>query len=285
MVRGLVFGWLFLFWSIPGMPGCQEQGPQNFRWPNHNIKARYDFKLPDAVDECSGAISWTDSTFLTHNDDGPAELYEVSYKGNLVRTIAIPGAENVDWEDVTCDTTGTLYISDLGNNRNMRKDLAIYVYTPGAKSARKIRVKYGDQYDFPPIEREKNFDSESIFWWEGALYAITKNRGHHLVKMYRISTQVSDQVVYPVDSMKLFEPITGAAVSPNKKVLAVLGYGKVYLFRLSKGKNFFAQPMDSIRFKYSGQSEAIWWRDQAHLYVGNEAQRVFCFERIRGVGF
>jgi hypothetical protein len=270
---------------LRGLFGCEEQGQEKFLWPKHNIKAHYAFKLPDAVDECSGAISWTDSTFLTHNDDGPAELYEVTYNGRLVRTLAIPNAENVDWEDITRDSLGTVFIADLGNNRNKRQDLAVYGYKPSTQTTSKIEVRYADQHDFPPESSKQNFDSEAVFWWKGNLYALSKNRGYKTVKAYRITPQAGPQKAATVDSVQLFEPITGAAVSPNKNVLAVLGYGKIYLYRLDAGRSVFAHPTDSIRFKKSGQSEAIWWQDQAHLYVANEAQRAFCFEKMDGSGF
>jgi len=270
---------LYLFVLASLCASCQEQGPETFSWPEQGVQAAYAFKLPSPVDECSGAISWTDSTFITHNDDGPPELYEVSYTGRLVSTLPIPGAINTDWEDLTHNGAGTIYISDLGNNRNTRTDLCIYRYTLGTPSAQKIEISYANQHDFPPAEIDKNFDSEAIFYWENNLYIISKNRGHKWVRLYKVPTTPGSYSVSPIDSIKLFEPVTGAAVSPTKKTLAVLGYGKIYFFNLKPGQPIFAHPIDSLRFAKSGQAEAIWWQDATHFYVGNEAQRVFAFEK------
>jgi sugar lactone lactonase YvrE len=33
---------------------------------------------------------------------------------------------NIDWEDITKDKDGNLYVGDFGNNDNERKDLCIY---------------------------------------------------------------------------------------------------------------------------------------------------------------
>ena len=266
--------------------GCRpEQKSQDFDWPRSGFKARYAFRLPDKVDECSGAVPWTDSTFLTLNDDGPAELYEVNYAGRLVSTKPVPGAVNHDWEDLARDSAGTLYISDLGNNFNIRKDLAVYRLRPGTAGAERIGVRYQNQTDYAPTKKGLNFDGEALFYWEGSLYALSKNRGRKTVIAYRIPDQPGDQVAVPVDSARLFHAVTGAAVSPDGQLLGVVAYGMVYLFRLVTGDGPLSHPLACLRFSRSGQSEAIWWRDQAHLYIANEAQRVFCFERLNDGDF
>lgn len=270
--------WAALGWGI----WWPRHTPAEAQWPKSGYRARYAFRLPDAVDECSGAVPWTDSTFLTHNDDGPAELYEVSYQGSLVKTIPVPGARNQDWEDLTRDTTGTLYIADLGNNRNNRHNLALYRYRPGQPTADRLPVRYADQTAWPPPRHRQNYDCEAVFTHRGRLYAVSKNRGRQTVKVYRLPTAPGDSLASVVDSARVFYPITGAAVSPNGKVLALVAYGMVYLYGLDGTERVLAHPLARLRFHKGGQAEAIWWRDAHRLYVANEAQRVFCFERRDG---
>jgi len=43
------------------------------------------------------------------------------------RGITIDNARNYDWEDITIDPEGRLYIGDIGNNDSARRNLAIYV--------------------------------------------------------------------------------------------------------------------------------------------------------------
>jgi len=269
-----------------GLTGCGRRfEAQQFDWPQDTVLARYAFRLPEPVDECSGAVAWTDTSFLTHNDDGPAELFEVSYSGRLVGTLPVPGAANEDWEDLARDSAGTLYISDLGNNRNRRRDLGIYVLPPKAARARFIPVRYEDQQDFPPRQDARNFDCEALFYRSGALWAVTKNRGLPPVKLYRIGLEAGAQVARIADTASFSLPITGADVSPDGSILALCAYGKVYLMRLVPGKGMLSTSLGRMPFAGSGQAEAVWWRDQSHFYVANEEQEVFCFERSDGHPF
>jgi hypothetical protein len=65
--------------------------------------------------------------YWTHNDSGgKAALYAMDLKGNpLGGPLQIEGATNQDWETVCLDTQGRMWIGDLGNNKNKRKDLKI----------------------------------------------------------------------------------------------------------------------------------------------------------------
>lgn len=266
--------------------GCGRRfEAQEFAWPQDTVRARYVFRLPDEVDECSGAVAWTDSSFLTHNDDGPAELFEVSYSGRLLGTRAVPGAANEDWEDLARDTTGTLYIAELGNNWNRRRDLGIYVLKPGAAKARFIPVRYEDQHDFPPRQDARNFDCEALFYRNGTLWGITKNRGLPPVKLYRIALGPGAQQARIADTASFSLPITGADVSPDGRILALCAYGKVYLMRLVPGKGMLSTSLARMPFPGSGQAEAVWWRDQRSFYIANEEREVFRFERADGTPF
>lgn len=84
------------------------------------------FELPDQVKETSGLLFFK-GKIITHNDSGDsANLYELdSLNGNLLRTINITNATNVDWEDIAEDNTH-IYIGDFGNNNGNRTDLKIY---------------------------------------------------------------------------------------------------------------------------------------------------------------
>ena len=54
--------------------------------------------------------------FWTHNDSGnPPALFAVRRDGSLVREYKVAAA-NVDWEDISTDDAGHLYIGDIGDN-------------------------------------------------------------------------------------------------------------------------------------------------------------------------
>jgi hypothetical protein len=131
------------------------------------------------IDEMSGiARSRTyEGVFWVHNDSGDrARIFPIRLDGSVVippfvsrrdssdrpedpsvvyEGIHIEGAVNIDWEDIAIDGD-TLYIADVGNNGNARRDLAVYVVkepnpeaTLQAHALKRVPVAYSDQKAFP----------------------------------------------------------------------------------------------------------------------------------------
>ena len=66
-----------------------------------------------------------------HNDSGDqARLYAINSAGQLLATFEVPGAQNVDWEDIGSgpgrDGSPALYIADIGDNNLSRDELVVY---------------------------------------------------------------------------------------------------------------------------------------------------------------
>lgn len=140
-------------------------------------------RLPEIVTESSGLIFYNDSLLITHNDSGDKPvLYVVNLKGKLVHQVVINNANNVDWEDITKDDKGNIYVADIGNNSNQRKDLKIYkikshnLLNVNSLNAEIIEVSYNEQTDFPPKDEALNFDAEGIAYHNDSLWIITKCR-------------------------------------------------------------------------------------------------------------
>ncbi|RYZ83321.1 MAG: hypothetical protein EOP04_20195, partial [Proteobacteria bacterium] len=53
-------------------------------------------------------------------------VYGLNLEGKIAHEITVSNAKNIDWEDLTSDENGNLYVGDFGNNDNTRKDLCIY---------------------------------------------------------------------------------------------------------------------------------------------------------------
>ena len=82
--------------------------------------------LPNELKEVSGTEVLTNSNLIWMINDGgnKSTLYGVSEKGKIKKEIEIK-AKNTDWEDLTTDEKGTIYIGNFGNNTNSRKNLRI----------------------------------------------------------------------------------------------------------------------------------------------------------------
>src|SRR3954469_24128737 len=76
-------------------------------------------RLPHpAIREASGIVASRrhPGVFWVHGDSGTGpSLFAVRRDGSLVRsyTVKVP---NIDWEDISLDDAGRLYLGDIGNN-------------------------------------------------------------------------------------------------------------------------------------------------------------------------
>jgi len=142
------------------------------------------YSLPKSLKEVSG-ITYAPKTNLvwTLEDSGNEnKIYALDSNGTINKTISIDNTTNVDWEDITQDKNGNLYIGDFGNNDNQRKDLCIYkmdkrsLDKENARPAYKVSFAYPEQKDFPPKKTSLFYDVEGFFEYKNNFYLFTKNR-------------------------------------------------------------------------------------------------------------
>ncbi len=235
--------------------------------------------LPAAVSESSGIVALPErGHFLTHNDAGnKPHLFEIDLEGQVVQTHQL-NLPNVDWEDLTKDEQGNLYIADTGNNNNKRKELAIYktnLESPGEAAA--IRFTYEDQKEYPPSKKEMNFDCEAIFWHGGSLYLISKDRGRkETSKIYRLPDQPGQYKAELIGSYKINAEVTGAAISPNAEMVALVSQEKLHLFRnVRKPAEFYKDYYEEMKLPGAGQTEAVTFADNNTLYLTSEGGNLY----------
>ena len=209
--------------------------------------------LPSLVKETSGIIFFRDRIW-THNDSGgKPELYAIdTATGEIVQTVVLAGAKNVDWEDIAQDLHH-IYIGDFGNNRGNRKDLKIYqllkrdIPRKGNAEIEKYRVinfSYGDQQSFEKRMNRHDFDCEAMVAVGDSLYLFSKNWADQQTKTYVIPAKEGDYNVYPREIFDAGGLITGAGLSPDGSQLALIGYidyeSFMWLFRDYMSTNIFS---------------------------------------------
>ena len=80
------------------------------------------------VDEPSGLVASAThpGVYWTHGDSGNGNwLFAIDAEGKLLARYRVAATENVDWEDITRDDAGNLWLGDIGNNDGQRRDLAV----------------------------------------------------------------------------------------------------------------------------------------------------------------
>ncbi len=241
-------------------------------------KTRYSIKkegvMPVCLNESSGlSKAWQDGYYWTHNDSGGSpELYMIDTQGYIFDTLAIPNANNYDWEDLAKDNLGNIYVGDFGNNSNNRKDLVIYKRSHDI--VEQISFKYPDQM-FTQNE-SRIFDCEAFFWANNSLYLITKSweKGVKNSRMYVLPDTPGDYTAKLLGNLDIKAQITGADISPNGKRFALISYGKVFIFNVLNGNIDFTNPAKCIKIG-KGQTEAIVFENDQKLVFTNENRRIY----------
>ena len=271
----------------------------------------------DALSEVSGIVKSPRGDFYwVHNDsgDGP-RLFAIDPEGTPLRPAflgiavedweghVIDGATHFDWEDIA-QSEGVLYIADVGNNGNARRDLGVYVVNepdplaiPRMRALRYLPVRYPDQSAHPGDVW--HFDCEAVFVADGKLHFLTKHRQSRRIregapgtKLYRLDTQYTDRenVLTLIGRRDDVAQVTGADLSPDGARLAVATYTTLWIFdRPAQGGDWLSGEawkleMDSAIAK---QLEAIAWQDASTLRLVNEQRdvltaRVGDFRRVLG---
>lgn len=242
--------------------------------------------LPKVLNEVSGneIINASSSHIYMHNDSGDdARLFCVNKNGKLHKTLYLD-ANNKDWEDITSDPEGNLYIGDFGNNNNSRKDLNILkVPFSALNSNTKIKVEnisfqYEDQKKFPPKKEKRFFDCEAFFYYDNELFILTKSRvekNHGKTNLYKIPAKKGKHVAKYIGSYnfgdKPYSWVTGVDIRDDGKEVAVLTQRAIWLFTKQKTHdNFFKNNPVKIPFKHITQKEGVCYNDNKTLYVTDE---------------
>ena len=241
------------------------------------------------IDESSGLVKSRqfENVFWTHNDRGDkARIFATTAEGDLIREVRISGANHVDWEDMTIDDAGHLYIGDFGNNRgknkNDKENLTIYVIkepnpleSDSASVLKRIHFKFPDAKGFRDSQNKK-FDCEALFWANGNLYCLTKHRRDKITKLYRFAALQDNahQILTKIGEFKIDGTVTSADASIDGTKLLVLCYEYVYLFeKPSNNDNYLAGKFKRILCE-GRKSEGICFAG-SDIFVSNEQRDIF----------
>jgi hypothetical protein len=267
---------VFLHAMLIGAPANHGRGPfERASYSVHRLG-----RLPASLRESSGlARADSPNRLWSHSDGGaPARLVLVGPTGTLQGTHDLAAMTNTDWEDLAQDRSGALYIGDFGNNRNQRRDLAIYRLTSsqGLPKIDTIAFQYPDQHQFPPPRSRRNFDCEAFFWHNDTLHLFSKDRSlQQWTKHYTLPARPGRHVATLRDSLRLNRPITAADISPDGRTVALLGYGGVFLIAWEPGRRLFDGSKRFRALPTSGQAEGLVFVNDSTFVVSNERGRLY----------
>jgi hypothetical protein len=138
-----------------------------------------------------------------------------------------------DWEDIAIDDQGHLFIGDIGNNDERRRELAVYqIDEPNPAAGRRgaLHPKKSWQLRFPG----EPFDCESLFIWDGYGYVVSKVFKDKPAQIFRFPLQAAGGPIALelVATTKIESPVTGADISADGRLLALVAKSGAFVYRI-----------------------------------------------------
>lgn len=244
-----------------------------------------EFSLPKKLKEVSGiTLSKDKKTIWAIEDQGNKNvIYGLDRQGKQVADVLVENAENHDWEDITTDAQGNIYIGDFGNNDNDRHNLSILKVDLKDASQKSTNVTqtttyhYEGQTAFPPKKSHWLYDCEAFVEKDGYFYLFTKNRskgfdGTFLV--FQVPNKAGDFEAKLIATLKLQggysdAAITSAAINSRNQVV-LLTHKNVYVLSSLFDKNFETAVIQKTPLNHNSQKEAVVYLDDRTLLIADE---------------
>ncbi len=186
---------------------------------------------PSIVESSGVAVSQRfENVLWTHNDSnsGPM-LFAVEEDGTLIRSYEVPGAINRDWEDISLDSDGILYIFDNSSRNDPQGRNVVYIFPePDPRSEERIRSPRRIFLQYP--EGEGPFDCEAMFVWRGSIYLVTKPWDGSLPRIYMGSDLRNGGRMKYVGQIRVNAMVTGGDISADGKRIVLASYRALMVF-------------------------------------------------------
>ena len=265
---------------------CNPKAQDSVTKSQEDLKT--EFSLPKKLKEVSGiALSQDQKTIWAIEDAGNKNVvYGLNRQGELVNDILVENAENNDWEDITKDAAGNIYIGDFGNNENDRQNLSILkldLKNDSQKSTKVIQTTkfhYQGQTEFPPKKSNLLYDCEAFVEKDGSFYLFTKNRskgfdGTFLV--FQIPNKEGYFEAKLIGKLKLEggysdAAITSAAIN-SKNEIVLLTHKNIHVLSGFTANDFNSAKIQKMPLNHNSQKEAVVFVDDKTLLIADEKDK------------
>lgn len=247
------------------------------------------FTLDKKHTEVSGMIfhAPTQKLWMLQDKGNPSELYVYSADGTFENTVIVNNQENTDWEDLSQDKNGNIYIGNFGNNDNKRKDLrilkvdAVTIQSNSVNVSQETTFYYEDQTEFPPKKSNLLYDCEAFVATNEAFYLFTKNRSKGFdgaFYVYKVPNKNGSFKAEKIATLKTCDQykscaITGAALNKNGNEIALLTHDKVLLIPFVNDDSFKQENITTKELGHNSQKEAITFKSENQLFMADESEK------------
>jgi hypothetical protein len=195
-------------------------------------------------------------------------LYGLNAQGTIIKEIIINNAKNVDWEDLTSDSFGNLYIGDFGNNKGKRDTFTIYkMVDPESKSTHSD----AEIITFKLPNGIKSQDFESFFLFNDYFYLFSKNKKKSI--LIKVPNQIGNHTAKLVTEFSLDgknTKVTSADISNDGKTVVLLNHDKLWKLAHFETDQFFGGTKEVMPFEHNSQKEGICFKNNTSVYITDE---------------
>lgn len=263
MKKTILYSILFLFYS------CTNYGQLTFV-----------SQLSSSLKEVSGneTVVNSDLIWMVNDSGNTSEIFGVNQQGKLIKVVKVQ-AENNDWEDLTSDEKGNLYIGDFGNNNLKRKKGSILkIANQDLIQTENVDVEKID-FKYPEVDSKKkaSFDAEAFFYHQNYFYIFTKSRQNkNLGKtlLFKVPNKKGKHIAEFISEYEFCNSvdcrITSADISRNGTEIVLLNHTSVFIITNFNGDDFFSGEIKEIPLEHNSQKEGVCFKDDNTLFVTDE---------------
>ena len=236
--------------------------------------------LSKSLKEVSGneIIASSNLIWMVNDSGNKAEVFGVNQRGEIEKVVKVK-AKNHDWEDITSDEKGNLFIGDFGNNDQKRKKLTILkIANQDLLNQDKVEVdKISFEYPKLSGKKKNSFDAEGFFYHRNYFYIFTKSRQKKKLGktlLFKVPNQKGKHVAEFVSEYAFCNNIncriTSADISSDGKKVVLLNHQAIFVLTNFKNDDFFSGKLKEIPLEHTSQKEGVCFKDENTLFITDE---------------
>ncbi|WP_456442117.1 hypothetical protein [Psychroserpens sp.] len=229
--------------------------------------------IPSSLKETSAIekINGSDILWVIQDAGNSNHLYGLSLEGDIVKVITIINGENIDWEDLTSDSEGNIYIGDFGNNEKNRTNFTIYK-VPNPENVKSSTNASLINFKLP--EGTDSIDFESFFLYKGNFYVFSKNSKK--CELFKVPNKAGNHIASYISKVKLkgkHTKVTSADINNDGNIVVLLNHNKLWKLTGYSNDDFFNGNIEALKFEHNSQKEGINLVNNNLVFITDELEK------------
>jgi hypothetical protein len=226
--------------------------------------------LPNSLKEVSATevIPQSDLIWVIEDSGNENVLYGLTQNGDIKKSIEILNSYNEDWEDLTSDKYGNLYIGDFGNNNKKRTSFKIYKIN-NQDLNKKHAIPGMIEFTLPFIDGPKDF--EAFFQNGNLFYLITKESKEF--SLFTVPNTIGKHQATFIEKFELDGKdvrVTSGDITEDGNTVVLLNHKRVWKFTHYNLPEFFSGEREKLSFKHNSQKEGVCFKNDSTLFITDE---------------